>query len=420
MNKRVILFITMIFSVIILSGFSSCHGPQYEESEKTEMEEKGSAVMQAWLDEYIPGSKVLSAEAYVERYPSGPYYLSDIVDGSFNDGEMDRKYEVKIENGEVFLEGDMNFLTERVKPYILEALKLSGKSPECSFRGFNVSMQQEATLFRKGKAHDEKSVDVEMLPGELVIALTEADPEGMREFLNRNEDDIINWNQEACVLIDEFVKKSDKRPVICVKGDITIPEDCDLQKYNMAFFDSLNKTEGLYFRYVSLCQHPGTLKEDIFAPDSMGPYYIEVTCNGRNTEYERYVRKPFEDFFIEYKEEYYREESRNGTITVKEQYKNDVGRLSMNKTENGYGFSFKDDDWFIFTILTDGSSKLNEHEYTDRFDQAANLGSGSYGGNRYIDHELHWKKRDDGALILANDDGTAAWLDNADELIIRD
>lgn len=420
MNKKLIIFITMIFSVIILSGFSSCHGPQYEETEKTEMEEKGSSVMQAWLDENIPGAKVLTAEAYIERYPSGPYYLTDIVDGSFNDGEMERKYEVKLGNGNVFLEGDMNLLAEQMKPYLLEHLKLSENSTECNFSGFNVSLQEEADLFRKGKVYSEKSVDIGMLPGELVIALTSADPDGMQEFFNQKEDNVISWNQEACSLMDDFIRRPENRPEIHVNVDINIPEDYDLQKYNMAFFDSLNKKERLYFRYLSLCQHPGKLKEDIFAPDSMGPYYIEVRCNGNNAEYERYVRKPFEDFYIEYEEEYYREESRNGTITVKEQYSNDVGQLAMNRTENGYSFGFKDNDWFIFKILTDGSSKLYEHEYTDRFDQAANIGSGSYGGNRYIDHELHWKKRDDGALTLANSDGTAAWFNNADELVIRD
>ena len=420
MNKKLIIFITMIFSVIILSGFSSCHGPQYEETEKTEMEEKGSSVMQAWLDENIPGAKVLTAEAYIERYPSGPYYLTDIVDGSFNDGEMERKYEVKLGNGNVFLEGDMNLLAEQMKPYLLEHLKLSENSTECNFSGFNVSLQEEADLFRKGKVYSEKSVDIGMLPGELVIALTSADPDGMQEFFNQKEDNVISWNQEACSLMDDFIRRPENRPEIHVNVDINIPEDYDLQKYNMAFFDSLNKKERLYFRYLSLCQHPGKLKEDIFAPDSMGPYYIEVRCNGNNAEYERYVRKPFEDFYIEYEEEYYREESRNGTISVKEQYSNDVGQLAMNRTENGYSFSFMDNDWFIFTILTDGSSKLYEHEYTDRFDQAANIGSGSYGGNRYIDHELHWKKRDDGALTLANSDGTAAWFNNADELVIRD
>ena len=390
MNKKLIIFITMIFSVIILSGFSSCHGPQYEETEKTEMEEKGSAVMQAWLDENIPGAKVLTAEAYIERYPSGPYYLTDIVDGSFNDGEMERKYEVKLGNGNVFLEGDMNLLAEQMKPYLLEHLKLSENSTECNFSGFNVSLQEEADLFRKGKVYSEKSVDIGMLPGELVIALTSADPDGMQEFFNQKEDNVISWNHEACSLMDDFIRRPENRPEIHVNVDINIPEDYDLQKYNMAFFDSLNKKERLYFRYLSLCQYPGKLKEDIFAPDSMGPYYIEVRCNGNNAEYERYVRKPFEDFYIEYEEEYYREESRNGTITVKEQYSNDVGQLAMNRTENGYSFGFKDNDWFIFKILTDGSSKLYEHEYIDRFDQAANIGSGSYGGNRYIDHELHW------------------------------
>jgi hypothetical protein len=419
MNKKTLIFIIMLFTGIVVSGFSSCHGPQYEEAEKAEMEEKGRAVMQEWLDLNIPGAKVLSAEAYIEMFPSGPYYLTDIVDGSFNDGETDRKYEVKVENKKVFLEGDMSLLAERIKPYILETLMLLEKGPECSFSGFNVSIYERAELFRKGKVHNEKSVDIGMLPGELVLALTDADSYGMHEFLDQKEDSIINWNEKACLIIDDFIRHPESRPVISVNGDIDIPADINLQKYNMAFFNDMREKDGLYFRYVSLCQHPGKLQRDIFAPSGMGPYYIEVRCSGNKTAYERYVRQPFEDFYIEYEEEYYREEIHNGTITVKEQYSNDVGQLIMKESLNGYSFRFRDKDWFIFTILTDGSSKLYEHEYTDRYDQAANIGSGSYGGDRYIDRDLHWEKRNDGAWILTNSDGTAAWFNNADELIIR-
>ncbi|MBQ2678832.1 MAG: hypothetical protein IJF98_01390, partial [Firmicutes bacterium] len=99
-------------------------------------------------------------------------------------------------------------------------------------------------------------------------------------------------------------------------------------------------------------------------------------------------------------------------------YTNDVSNLEMFETDEGYGFRFKDpDNWFMFRIISDENSKLFPFSYTDRYDQAANIGNGSYGGNRYIDHEVRWEQLPDGYWTLKNEDGTTAWFSNADELI---
>ena len=74
MKKLLWMGLLLILSVSCC-GFSSCHGPQYEAAERDAMEEAGRKQMQAWLDEHIEGAGVISAEAYIEMYPSGPWEL---------------------------------------------------------------------------------------------------------------------------------------------------------------------------------------------------------------------------------------------------------------------------------------------------------------------------------------------------------
>ncbi len=83
--KKILTYIILFVAVCSLSGFSSCSGPQYEEAERIAVEDEGKAVMREWLEKHRPGSEVLSGEAYINMIPSGPWYLTDRVYGSFSD-----------------------------------------------------------------------------------------------------------------------------------------------------------------------------------------------------------------------------------------------------------------------------------------------------------------------------------------------
>ena len=58
MKKLLWMGLLLILSVSCC-GFSSCHGPQYEEAERDAMEEAGRKQMQAWLDEPICPAKAV-------------------------------------------------------------------------------------------------------------------------------------------------------------------------------------------------------------------------------------------------------------------------------------------------------------------------------------------------------------------------
>ena len=376
--KKFIICTLIVLSFFILSGASSCRGPQYEESEKTAVEDKGRELMQAWLDENIPESEVLTAEAYIDMIPSGPHYLTNSVYGTFSSGSDEQNYVIETDTGEVFLETDITLLSEEIKPYVLETLGLDTRSEECAFDDFTAVIPRNAIF------HSVPSENTGFLPGKLVIELEKANEAASRSIM------------------DEFIRDPSSRPEITIGGNFIPPEDIDLKPYNMAFFEDARNNAGLYFSsfYMNQAQ-------------------TFVSAIGWYTTYERYVRKPFEDFFVEYKEESISDQVRNGKIEPMEHYTNDVNDLQMSATDDGYAFSFKDpDNWFMFRIIADEDSQIRQHEYTDRYDQAANIGSGSYGGSRYIFHDLHWEQRSDGYWTLKNEDGTTAWFSNADELVI--
>ncbi|MCR5789171.1 MAG: hypothetical protein K6G83_04710 [Lachnospiraceae bacterium] len=423
----------MLLMLVVLSGYSGCHGPQYEESELEDMEARGRSQMQAWLDEHIPGATVATATAYINMIPSGPEYLTDSVYGTIQDGEEARPYEIEVEENEVYLTCDQSFLIEEMMPYTLEALNLSERADEINFTDFTAGILLPVENdWSQPEVHEVYMDNTCFLPGELVLNLEEAGyeivsaagtedlttvpeeaaetgedtPESTEDTADTAENvPRIIWSPEAHAILDAFIRDPASRPELTLNGYLDVPEDIDLKLYDMAFFEGLRSSAGLYFSYVYLEQP-----------------YVDVCAAGWYTTYTRRTRQPFEDFFIEYTEERIVEECRNGTITEKEHDEYDVKNLCMERTEEGYGFSFTDpENWFNFLILSDENSELFQHEYTCRYDQAAIPGSHTYVGGRYIDREVVWEQREDGLWELRRtDDGAAEWFNNADQLLFRE
>ncbi len=59
MSIKSLTFIKIFLIVLVLSFLSGCHGPQYTESEKRDMEGTGRSIMQEWLNEHMPGAGFL-------------------------------------------------------------------------------------------------------------------------------------------------------------------------------------------------------------------------------------------------------------------------------------------------------------------------------------------------------------------------
>ena len=50
------LFTVLLLALSVLCALSGCHGPQYKDEEKEELEKQGEALMQTWLDAHQEGS----------------------------------------------------------------------------------------------------------------------------------------------------------------------------------------------------------------------------------------------------------------------------------------------------------------------------------------------------------------------------
>jgi len=97
------LLFTLLAGLSALCLLSACHGPQYKDEEKAELEKQGEDLIQAWLDGHMQGSKVLTAEADINMVPSGPHYLTDYVAGTLESGGKTRDYLVNTKTKDVYL-----------------------------------------------------------------------------------------------------------------------------------------------------------------------------------------------------------------------------------------------------------------------------------------------------------------------------
>ncbi|MCR5733746.1 MAG: hypothetical protein K6G22_03970 [Lachnospiraceae bacterium] len=431
--KKLTTVMAMMMCVLLLSGASSCHGPQYEEYEVTDMENKGRDMMQAWLDEHMDGAKVTSAEVYISYIPSGPQYLTDSVFGEFTCGGETRSYEIETDENIVYLTCDSDLLNDRLESYIFETLDLEGREDECRLTDVDAGFLSGFSGYGGGDIAD-NYLEMEYLPGELVLALEEAgytisdDEKGSKksfEELSEEDEDVseteededtddedsddeeqgskIIWSDEAVEIMDDFIRDTENRPEITLSGNLWLPEDIDLKSYDMAFFEGLRKSAGLHYTLFYLYQDN-----------------VTVSAIGWYTTYERQEVSPIEDFYIEYTAEYFSEECRNGEIKERERYEHDADDLEVKKTGEGYSFICNNPDiWFTFHIYADDNSEIREHEYLDRYDQAAH--GDKYGGGRYIERNVVWEQTDDGLWRLVREDtGEHMLLSDADQLVFRD
>ncbi len=124
-------FTVLLLALSVSCALSGCHGPQYKDEEKEELEKQGEALMQTWLDAHLEDSKVLTAQADIYMYPSGPHYLTDFVAGTFTDDGNVRDYLINTKTNAVYLVSDAALLSEVCLDYAFEILGLEKFRDAC-------------------------------------------------------------------------------------------------------------------------------------------------------------------------------------------------------------------------------------------------------------------------------------------------
>ncbi|ETP73699.1 hypothetical protein UYO_0336 [Lachnospiraceae bacterium JC7] len=384
-NKRLLFFASLVVVIFLVScGFSSCHGPQYEEEDKKKLEETGGKQMQEWLDQHMTGSKVLSADGYVNMIPSGPHFLTDIVTGTFSDKGETRDYLVDTLAGGVYIAYDNTLFNEVCQDYVYEILGLQEYEENCDVNRLSIGFR----IPTGGKSEIFKAIlsDGVWLPGELVLKLDDAGNDDVRK------------------LLDEFVRNKDERPEIEIGGLIRVPDEVVLENYHMAFWAKEREEKGIYFNSFDL----------------KDPYEDIATYSGQ-TIYYRYgfhkVDDP--DIRILMREIYWSEKDEKGEIKVTDRRDSNINDLSFKKTNDGYLVTFPDrEHTFEFSIYADEGSEFLKHEYHSHEDREAYKSPGStIGGNRYFERDLHWEEAGDEGFVLTNDDGSRKSFFGGEELI---
>ena len=384
----------VLLALSVCCTLSGCHGPQYKEEEKEALEKNGGSLMQAWLDEHVKDSRVLSAEADIRMYPSGPYYLTDFVGGTFTDGGKARDYLINTKTNAVYLVHDGTLLSEVCLDRAFETLELERLREDCR----TDSTAAAIWIPDRGNSYagTEKGRTAVWMPGELALSLEEA-AEGAGG-------DAGNDGQRK--ILDEFVRSPDGRELIEFGGTIRVPSEVDLEKYGMAYWLKQQNENGIFFQNFYLSD----------------PFENISIYNGR-ASYERYCFRDIEDpdIRIFMSDVYWVEKNGKDGIEVAEGKKNDLSDLAFKKTADGYLITFTDRDHiFGFSIYADQGSEFLKHEYHSHEDRKAYLSPGSkISGDRYFENDLYWKDAGEDGYLLTDEKGIRKLFFGGEELIPR-
>ena len=384
MKKRLIILGLMSIFIISASGFSSCHGPQYEEEEKEGLEENGRTMMQGWLDENISGSAVQSAEGCIEMIPSGPQYLTDYVTGTFSKGNETRDYLLDTVTGAVYLLSEGELFNKACEDLSFEILDLNRARDGCNVSSFSAELSIPAgNSYYNGSEEFEDPV---WLPGEMVLSLENA------------------GDDKALKILEGFVRDSGRKEEIEISGTILVPKELSLESYNMEYWLKQRSDRKIYFNTFHL----------------LDPLEEIATFSGQTT-YHRYCFREIEDpdIRIYMRDRYWVEKSSKDGVKVTESQDSDPSDLTFKKTEGGYLITFPDrESIFDFSIYADPGSRFLEYNYHSHEDREAYLSPGSQiTGDRYFEKDLCWKETEENGFLLSNEDGTRKIFFGGEELI---
>jgi len=387
------LLFALLTGMIACSLLSGCHGPQYKEDEKAELEKQGEALMQTWLDGHIKDGRVLTVEADINMIPSGPHYLTDYAAGTFEGGGRTRDYLINTKTEEVYLVHDGELLSDVCLDYAYEQLGLDSLRDDC--RAYDT--QAFMWLPDRGNSYEgtEDAGQGTWLPGELVLSLE-----------NANAADGTAMGAQIG-LLESFVRSPDRRGPIGFGGSIRVPEEVDLEQYNMAYWVKQQEETGIVYQNLDL--------SDDFESIS--------TYNSR-ASYDRYCFRKIEDpdIRIFMNDALWVEKNGKDGIEVVEKKEYSLSDLSFEKTEKGYLVTFPDyEHVFGFSIYADEGSEFLKHEYHSHEDREAYLSPGSkIGGDKYFEMDLYWKDTGRDGYLLTDQDGYRKMFFGGEELIPRD
>ena len=361
-KRFIALFCIIASSCLLLSG---CYGPRYSEDEANEVVKQGTALMEDWIKMNCPYGKIVEINHYDLMYPSGPWYLTDYVTGTMNDGHTDRGFAANIKTGAVWLRPDDDMLEEFVecsKEYYLKSLDL----PSDTIFGDSFHTGLCYRPLREGSFDSTADAFFEYygLPGELVL---------------QNGD------------VKEYVNNPDRGATIYYNGWIEqLPESFSLESYT---FDDLKQRQE---KYNIKCDYI-VLKSKI---EQFSYSYLNYL------HYEKWEYEEIGDVLLKNRSVYRRTEKEHGIVKTNEYTFNAQEGVQIEKTDKGYRITV--DPWaknVEFQLMVKAGNPMLDHEYKRVWEDGT-------------ERNCYWDECDEG-FRLEDNKGAIMSFSSTTELIIR-
>ena len=306
----------LVILLTVLLCISGCYPlrPMYDQEDADRITQKGTELMQGWLNKNMPGAELreCTADSLMWR-GDGNKYLTGYAYGSIEDKDKVTDFAIDTETGDVYFKMDQDTqhaLELAMASYLYECMGIVQEYDD----GFSCSIM--------APSYDQEHFD----------SFDYGLPAGVKDLY-------------------EFVRNPDARPTIHIsKVQITIPDDADISAYDLEAFEKLSEQCGIKIDGLTMTNNRQTVT---FSNGNAGFYEYGILLEGNGYALWGAVRVREEK----------RDSSTNGIILSDQTFTPELD-LEFEETEKGFRFSFPNEYWgHGFRFYAKENSELIRHNY---------------------------------------------------------
>ena len=338
--KKILYFVILLTVLLCISGCYPLR-PMYEQEDADRITQKGTELIQGWLNKNMPGAELreCTADRLMWR-GDGNEYLTGYAYGSIEDKDKVTDFAIDTETGDVYFKMDQDTqhaLERAMASYLYECMGIVQEYDD----GFSCSIM--------APSYDQEHFD----------SFDYGLPAGVKDLY-------------------EFVRNPDARPTIHIsKVQITIPDDADISAYDLEAFEKLSEQCGIKIDGLTMTNNIQTVT---FSNGNAGFYEYGILLEGNGYALWGAVRVREEK----------RDSSTNRIILSDQTFTPELD-LEFEETEKGFRFSFPNEYWgHGFRFYAKENSELILHNYICYYD-----------GN-YVS-TISWKEQSQGFYVMVSE-----------------
>lgn len=229
MKKGLVLCVLWLITVTCLTGYNLSqnivekHYRHYEQQDAERITEKGTEMMQMWLEEKMPGAKITECSAFIQNITySGHEYLTDYAVGRIRLGDEETVFSIDTVTGDVYFENVQSVqesLNEIAASYLYETMEIMPGGGDDFFKCYVLAPFREENH--------------ELRAYQFNYGFDFGLPAGVED-------------------LEDFVYNSASRPLLYVQTAITVSDETDLAAYDFSLFEKLSEECGMFFTSISI------------------------------------------------------------------------------------------------------------------------------------------------------------------------